>query len=70
MEPFNWNKEEMMVDRKTHISTELKSMEDQYAYLSGIGYQPQVIMNLIYLAIESQKVNLQTKMLIQAKSEG
>ena len=59
-----------MTEKKTFIPSELKQMEECYTYLSGLGYPPQLAMNLLYLSTEAQKLNLQTKMLINAENEG
>lgn len=50
-----------------YIPSEIKTLEDSYTYLSGVGHtNPQEIMNMLFLSIEMQKVNIQARMMMQA----
>lgn len=58
-----------MMDDNTYISTELKMLDEQVGYLSGIGYSKAESLNLLYLSIEQQKVNLQARMIAKSSEE-
>lgn len=50
------------------IPTELKMVEDQYNYLRGLDYNPQLAAQLLAFSIELQRINLQARM-IASQSE-
>ena len=53
----------------SYISSELKIIEDQVTYLQGCGFPQPIALNLVYLSIELQKVNLQARVLAKASED-
>lgn len=52
-----------MGDNAKFVTSEVKTLEESYSYLSGLGYPPPDIMNMLYLSVQLQQVNLQARAL-------
>jgi len=50
-----------------NIPAEVKTIEDTYTYLNGIGYDPSMAFSIINYSLELQKINLQAKMLMKSE---
>ena len=54
-----------MSNDETYIPSELKQLEDSYTYLSGMGMPDNVAMNMLFLSVEMQKLNVQARMMVR-----